>query len=108
MNYIKLLQVFQLFLLPSFHEGLPLVAVEAQAAGVPVLLSDIITKEVALTPLVRYLDGADRDQWVEAIVNHKAEKYNFSEEIREQGFDIATSSKWLENFYLSIDRRGEG
>jgi glycosyltransferase involved in cell wall biosynthesis len=53
-------------LLPSLHEGLPMVAVEAQAAGVPVLLSDTLSREVAITSLARYV-RADITSWVDAI-----------------------------------------
>lgn len=44
----KLLQVIDIVLLPSFFEGLPTVAIEAQAAGTPILLSDTITRQADL------------------------------------------------------------
>ncbi len=47
-----LLQAFDLFLFPSLYEGLPVTLIEAQAAGLKIVASDTITKEVNLTDLV--------------------------------------------------------
>jgi len=46
----RLLAAMDLFIFPSFGEGLPLAVLEAQAAGIPCLLSDVITKEVDVVP----------------------------------------------------------
>lgn len=41
-----LLSVADVFLLPSLSEGLPIVAVESQVAGVPIVVSDAVTREI--------------------------------------------------------------
>lgn len=41
-----LYQVMDVFCLPSFYEGVPVVAIEAQASGLPVFLSDKVSNEV--------------------------------------------------------------
>ncbi len=65
----KLLSGFDVFVLPSHFEGLPIVGVEAQAAGLPVLFADTITKEAKLTDEARFLSIGEGDitQWVERI-----------------------------------------
>ena len=44
----QLLQSFDVFMLPSFYEGMPLSVLEAQAAGLPCFISNCITKDVEI------------------------------------------------------------
>lgn len=57
------------FLMPSTYEGLSLVAVEAQCSGLPVMLSDAMTRETVLTPYAQMLSISDCDvvKWVDEI-----------------------------------------
>jgi glycosyltransferase involved in cell wall biosynthesis len=65
-----LLDAFDVFLLPSLHEGLPLVGIEAQAAGLPIVLSTTVTRELAAIPsLFRWLSLADSvDEWAAMVL----------------------------------------
>ena len=58
------------FVMPSLCEGLPLVGIEVQAAGLPSFLSEAITPEVCIVkPLVRYLSlSQSAASWAEAIL----------------------------------------
>lgn len=64
-----LFQAMDIFLLPSYFEGFPIVGIEAQAAGLPVLFSDSITREAKLTEFVEYLGIGEYDieKWVYEI-----------------------------------------
>lgn len=69
-NVAGLMQAMDVFALPSRFEGLPLVGVEAQAAGLPVLFSDTISRQAGLSDGARFLpiDEASADLWAEAAV----------------------------------------
>lgn len=66
----NLYQCMDVFVLPSLFEGLPVTLVEAQAAGLPCLLSDIITKQVDITKRLQYIsvEEADVYRWVNAML----------------------------------------
>lgn len=89
-----LMQAMDLFALPSRFEGLPVVGVEAQAAGLPVLFSDHITRQAELTEHVRFLPigGDSADAWGEAA-RDAAEGPGWNraddcEKVRRAGFTI--------------------
>jgi glycosyltransferase involved in cell wall biosynthesis len=46
----RVMRSFDVFVFPSLHEGLPLVGIEAQAAGLPIVLADHLTRELAVIP----------------------------------------------------------
>ena len=101
----RLLQAADCFLFPSLWEGFPVALVEAQAAGLPCLVSDTIEKEVALTDLIIFLP-IDRggDSWVDAAEQAKRPRLDNSEQIKEAGFDIEISAKWISVLYEQMLR----
>lgn len=94
-----------LFILPSCWEGLPLVMVEAQMNGLPLLVSDAVTKAAKCTERVWYkslADGAQR--WAEKLRELKSQSFDrrtdFRGVIAEKGFDIQVEAEKLRNLYL--------
>ena len=67
-----ILSAADVFLLPSFYEGLPIVAIEAQAAGLPLVMSDSITKECAVTENAVFLSlELPPGVWADTVVSFK-------------------------------------
>ncbi len=96
-----IMQAFDVFILPSLWEGLPLVAVEAQAAGLPVLLSNSVSNETKMTSNVSFLP-LEVDSWAEAIrgVRNSSRKIDVSN-IKQNGYDVNVEAKKLELIYLN-------
>lgn len=65
----RLMQAFDLFVMPSRFEGLGMAAVEAQAAGLPCILSDAVPSEAAQTGDVLFLPAEDPDLWAEKMLD---------------------------------------
>lgn len=99
-------QAFDLFILPSHWEGLPVVGVEAQAAGLPCLFSSSITREIGLTEKTLFLDlESGADAWAKKVVNLLSTsqgRKDMRQAISEKGYDICVEAKKLENLYLKI------
>ena len=99
----KLLQAADCFLFPSRWEGLPVTVVEAQASGMPCLISNRITKDVNVSPLVKYLsidNGADI--WVNSLDEIDYSRQDAIELIKNARFDISSTAIWLQNFYQGL------
>lgn len=90
----ELMQVFDIFLLPSNFEGLPIVGVEAQTAGLPCIFSDKITDEILLTENSVSLP-LDIEKWKEKIEEFTEKKRLIGEELGEK----------IENYYLENQKK---
>ena len=97
----RLYQAFDVFLLPSFTEGFPVAAVEAMASGLPALLSDAITRELAFGSAVTYLPLAEPDRWIREIGKWREDggRAARQKEPGEKGLDIRDSALKLEWLY---------
>lgn len=99
----NLLNASDCFLLPSKWEGLPVTAVEAQAAGLRCLISDKITNEICVSKLVVTLPiDKGPSIWANYMLNQSFERKDCIFEISQSGYDINQTSRWLLDFYLNI------
>lgn len=99
----ELCQMMDVFVFPSFYEGLPVTLIEAQAASLKILASDTITKEVALTKNIEFISINEPDNvWSNKIlklnVNEKTDQTKY---IIQGNYDIASNSQKIQKFYLS-------
>lgn len=98
-----LMQAMDVFVFPSLYEGLPVTMVEAQAAGLPCIISDKVPPECILTEgLVDImLLSASPEAWAAKILKKKnLPRIDRRSEIAAHGFDITTEAVKLQKFYL--------
>lgn len=98
----RLLWAMDVFAFPSLFEGLGIVAIEAQAAGLPVVCSEHVPPEAAVTPLVTRLPlAAGAAAWAGALLSkQKVDRSNDVRQLRAAGFDIADVADLIKNEYL--------
>lgn len=100
----QLLQAMDVFVLPSYFEGLPIGGVEAQAAGLPVIFSNKITQEAKISDNVIFLpiDSNSIQLWVAGIIEFSSfhiNRQNGYIALKKQGFDIHDTIKEFISLY---------
>ena len=102
----RLMQAMDCFVMPSLYEGLPMVLVEAQAAGLPCLISDLIPHDCDIEG-----GSVDRENlrigavtWasrIESILAVERNRAMGAGAVRAAKFDSKETAAWLQDFYLS-------
>lgn len=104
----ELLQAFDVFLFPSFFEGLPVTLVETQAAGLPALVTNTISKDIQLTTLISYLSLNDPvEKWATQLLEivNNTSRENTTRSIKEGYYDIETTSLWYQNYIIELSTK---
>lgn len=98
----KWMQAFDVFLFPSIYEGLGVVLIEAQACGLPCVVSDTIPEEAAVTKLMSRCKLTDTPaRWAAELTNayNSTTREVHQEEIAANGYDVRTTAEYLERLY---------
>ncbi len=99
-----LMRSMDAFLMPSIYEGLPLVLVEAQASGLPCVISDSIPRDCDLEGsfVARLSISSPAERWAEALagVFGKTVRSDGAIFVKKAGFDVRETASWLQDFYL--------
>lgn len=68
----QLLQAIDVFAFPSIYEGLGIVVIEAQAAGLPCVISDVVPSEVGITDLVKFISLKENPEyWAKEVITSR-------------------------------------
>lgn len=100
------LNAMDVFLLPSFFEGFPVVGVEAQCNGLKCIFSDRITRDTKILPNVEYISIENSDEWASAIQKAELERVlDAAENIKNAGFSIRIEANKLQNMYEDLSQK---
>jgi glycosyltransferase involved in cell wall biosynthesis len=102
-NVENLLQAMDVFVLPSFFEGLPIVGIEAQAASLPTIMSDQITRMAVVTDdtIQLPITSGTEKIWAEKIIELTQNNRSSSQrELIANHFDIADTVNDIKQIYV--------
>lgn len=99
----KVLSAFDLFLFPSLFEGLPNTVIEAQATGIPCLISDTITNEVMISSNIKSLNlSKSPNIWAKTAIEMAGTiNLNASIQLKRAGYDINDEIQNLTNLIFA-------
>lgn len=96
----RLYQAFDAFCLPSVYEGLPVVSIECQASGTPILASSEVSREAAMSSLMEFEPLASSDEeWARHLVSLRGRTLSSEDGKRLRAFDIIDAARDLEMRY---------
>ncbi len=102
----NVLQAFDVFVFPSYHEGLPVTLIEAQAAGLSCFISDNITPEIDLgMKLIHQYSLEDKASWLDQLMNFSEKspsRYQSPLAFTLKGYNISQSARQIEKNYLTM------
>lgn len=98
-------QAMDIFVMPSFFEGLPIAGVEAQASGLPAIFSDTITRDAKINSRTTYVSLENGSKsWSETIDKTLLDydRNSSKKEIEECNFNIHSEAQKLQKIYQTI------
>ncbi len=101
-NINEILNMFDIFILPSLYEGLPFVAIEAQANNLPCIFSEGVTKETKINSNVCFTK-LDVDIWIKKLQEYLGKQRKIDlDNLKKMGYDIKVEAKKLERRYIKL------
>ena len=101
----NLMQMMDVFCLPSLSEGLGIVLIEAQASGMPCIISNTVPNDAIITERIKKVSlDSSPEKWAEAIINstNDIERTDNEKIITERGYNIKQNVQVLQKEYLKL------
>lgn len=94
-------QAMDVFVLPSLYEGFGMACIEAQASGLPCVLSDRVPKVVQINGNVKFLSlDEPAEKWAGEVASSRGIRGDYSGDIAAAGYDIKDVANNLQETYL--------
>ncbi|MEE6727986.1 glycosyltransferase, partial [Pediococcus acidilactici] len=95
------------FVLPSLHEGLGLVNIEAQASGLTCFVSNGVPKEARILDSFTFLDlNMGAQKWAEKIQKFKVCNRRYAgQQVASAGYDINISANKVQEIYVKSSKK---
>lgn len=106
-NYLY--QAMDVMMLPSLHEGFPVTLTEAQASGLPCLVSDRVSDETNITGLIKFIsiDRDDNREWTEELYKIATDKslnrIEYSDVLLRKGYDLKNICEDFLNYVVKCE-----
>lgn len=102
----RYLQGMDAYAFTTLTEGLGIAAIEAQAAGIPTIISDGVPDEVLITPLAKKIalsEGVEKwAQEIQLMIENYNRHYDFTAALIQAGYDLESEGKRMTAYYLSL------
>lgn len=106
-NVNEILNACDLYIMPSYHEGLPLTIIEAQTSGLPCVVSSAIPDDALINNNIIKCHTWNEYEWLEAIENAYFLHLNREEAfiaVQQAGYDIKIEADKLASKYKQLVR----
>ena len=105
-DIIELMASADYMIMPSFHEGFPVVLVESQAVGLTSIVSNRISSEVDLKlGLVEFLPIETIEVWVDRLLENNVQglcESKITSTLQSNGFDVFSNAYNLSKVYIEM------
>jgi glycosyltransferase involved in cell wall biosynthesis len=107
-NVQEYYQAMDVFLLPSLYEGLSYVTIEAQATGIPCIISTGVPGVVVMGENVKRISLDNSAKWIDEVLTCQGAKHvENAQTLREAGYDVADTANHIREIYLDMNKREE-